>query len=210
MPENVWQILKKIYYLLLKLRYRTIGRPYVRAETSKSYGRRKREGFFEKYCLGKGIDIGYGGDIVVPGCLGWDFEHGDAQYMRRVKEHSFDFVYSSHTLEHMFDPSISLINWWRILRPGGFLIIYIPHRDLYEKKKVLPSKFNPDHKQFFLLDRDEEPDTIGIVPFVKRTLSGFEILYAKECDENHTITDPNLHSDGEYSIEIVIKKNRIK
>lgn len=182
----------------------------MRAETTKSYERRKREGFFEKYCKGEGIDIGYGGDIVVPGCLGWDFEQGDAQYMSGVKDHSYDFVYSSHTLEHMIDPSISLINWWRILRPGGFLIVFIPHRELYEKKRKLPSKFNPNHKHFFLLDRDEKPDTIGIIPFVRRTLSGFEIIYAKECSENHTITEPNLHSDGEYSIEIVLKKNRVR
>lgn len=209
MPNKFWYIMKKFYYLFLKLRYRTIGRPYVRAETSKAHKRRKREGFFDKYCHGKGIDIGYGGDLVVAGCFGWDFEHGDAQYMQPVKENSFDFVYSSHTLEHMFDPSITLLNWWRILKPGGFLIIYMPHRELYEKKSRLPSKWNPDHKHFFLLNKDEEPNTIGIVPLVQRTLSGYEIIYAKECNENHTITDPNLHSDGEYSIELVLKKEQV-
>jgi hypothetical protein len=33
-----------------------------------------------------------------------------------------------------------------------------------------------------------------------------EIIYANECNEGHTITDPLIHSDGEYSIEVVVKK----
>ncbi len=37
-------------------------------------------------------------------------------------------------------------------------------------------------------------------------LNDFDIVYAKECSERHTINDPDLHSDGEYSIEVVIRK----
>ena len=183
-----------------------MGHPYNPGETSKAKRRRMKEGFFGKFCQGRGIDIGYGGDLVVPNCVGWDFEHGDAQYMHGINDGEFDFVYSSHTLEHTINPSAALKNWWRILNPEGFLILYVPHRDLYEKKSTLPSNWNPDHKHFFLLDKDEEPDTIGLVPLVQRMLSGCEIIYAKVCDENHTINDPNLHSDGEYSIELILKK----
>ncbi|MCA9400223.1 MAG: hypothetical protein KC713_01250, partial [Candidatus Omnitrophica bacterium] len=114
--------------------------------------------------------------------------------------------YSSHVLEHMTIPAVSLMNWWRVLKPGGYLLLYVPHRDFYEKKKYLPSNFNPDHKHFYLPDRDESPDTKGIKPLIERSLENFEIIYIKECSEGHTITDPNLHSDGEYSIEAVVRK----
>jgi len=77
---------------------------------------------------------------------------------------------------------------------------------LYEKKKTLPSRFNHDHRHFFLIDRDEVPDTIGMIPLIERTLKDFEIVYAKECSEGHTITDPELHSEGEFSIEVVVRK----
>jgi SAM-dependent methyltransferase len=196
-PAPIWRRTKKAYY---KLRNRPIG------ETSKARPRRLREGFFEKYCTGRGLDVGSGDDLLAPNCQEWDKEQGDAQYLQGVEDASFDFVYSSHTLEDMIDPSIALKHWWRVLRTGGFLILYIPHRDLYEKKKSLPSRWNPDHKHFFLLDRDEPPDTTGILPLIQRTLSNFRIIYAKECNEGHTITDPQIHSDGEYSIEVVIKK----
>ena len=75
-----------------------------------------------------------------------------------------------------------------------------------KKKNTLPSRFNPNHVHYFLIDQDEEPDTIGIIPLIKKTIEGYEIFYAKECSEGNTITDPLIHSDGEYSIEVVIKK----
>ncbi|MCL5022895.1 MAG: class I SAM-dependent methyltransferase [Nitrospirae bacterium] len=141
------------------------------------------------------------------GCTGWDFENGDAQFLEGIADSFFDFVYSSHTLEHMVTPEIALRNWWRVLKPGGFLALYVPHRDLYEKKKELPSRWNDDHRHFFLPDRDEPPATTGILPLIRRALSGYSIEYIKECNEGHTITDPEIHSDGEYSIEAVIRKD---
>lgn len=175
-------------------------------ETHKSHERRVREGFFKKYCNGEGLDIGYGADIIVPGCSGWDLRNGDAQYLNGIEDESFDFVYSSHCLEHMVDVRISLKNWYRVVKKGGYLIIAIPHRDLYEKKKRLPSRWNMDHKHMFLIGKEEYPDTLDIVEEIKNSLSNYDIKYIKACDEGHTITDPLKHSDGEYQIEIVIKK----
>jgi len=133
-------------------------------------------------------------------------EHGDAQILKGIADETYDFVYSSHTIEHLPDPSEAIKNWFRVLKHGGYLIIYLPHRDLYEKKKELLSRFNSNHIHYFLIDQDDEPNTIGIIPFIKRSLTGVEIIYAKECNEGHTITDPLKHSDGEYSIEVVVKK----
>lgn len=205
-PGPIWQLMRAVYHGVKRFRYLTIGRPLTPGETTKARGRRVKDGFFDKYCQGKGLDIGYGGDLLTPICRGWDWEHGDAQYPHGMEDEKFDFVYSSHTLEHTVNPDIALRNWWRVLKPGGYLILYIPHRDLYEKRKTLPSRWNSDHKHFFLMDRDEQPDTIGIIPLIQRSLANHEILYAKECREGHTITDPEIHSDGEYSIEVVIKK----
>ena len=175
-------------------------------ETQKAHDRREREGFFEKYCRGEGLDIGFGVETVVPGCSGWDLQNGDAQYMDGVPDESFDFVYSSHCLEHMKDVRVTLKNWFRLVKTGGYLIIAIPHRDLYEKKKSLPSRWNIDHKHMFLIGRSEEPDTLDIVDEIKESLSNYDICYVKACDDGHTITDPLEHSDGEYQIEIVIRK----
>ncbi|NCU31969.1 MAG: class I SAM-dependent methyltransferase [Candidatus Moranbacteria bacterium] len=188
------------------IRYRAFGRPFSSAETTKAKARREKEDFFKKYCQGKGLDIGFGGDPVVPSVQGWDWEHGDAQYLKGLVDESFDFVYSSHVLEHMVSPKTALHNWWRVLKVGGFLITYLSHRTTYEKKAQLPSKWNDDHKHFYLLDRDEGPDTYGILPLIARSLTDYEVIYCKECSEGHTIDDPDVHSDGEYSIEFVLRK----
>ena len=197
-----------LYYFSLRLLYRITGRPCKTGETYRARERRLREGFFDKYCQGKGLDIGYGGDLLASNCIGYDFEHGDAQYLNGIADESFDFVYSSHTLEHMDNPAVSLSNWWRVVKRGGYLLLYIPHRDLYEKKITLPSRWSSHHKHYFLLDKSEEPCTIGIIPLIEQTLSGFKLIYEKVCDEGHTIVDPEKHSDGEYSIEVAIKKIR--
>ena len=186
--------------------FKFVGRFYNPGETTKAKKRRIKEGFFSSYCKGKGLDIGYGGDLLSKNCKGWDFEDGDAQYLKGLKNLTFDFVYSSHTLEHLRNPRVSIKNWWRVLKPGGYLILYLPHRDLYEKKKTLPSRWNQDHKHFFLLYEDDPPDTISIIHLIKKTLSNYKIVYAKECREGHTIKDPKTHSDGEYSIEVIVQK----
>lgn len=175
-------------------------------ETSKCRARREREGFFEKYCQGRGIDIGWGGDLLAPNCTGFDFEDGDSQTLEGVADASFDFAYSSHNLEHMRDPAEALANWWRVVRPGGFLIFTVPHRDLYEKRTTLPSRFNKDHKHYFLPDRDEAPVTIGVEPLIRRVLPGAELVYLRVCNQGNTVTDPDQHADGEYQIETVLRK----
>jgi SAM-dependent methyltransferase len=209
-PAPLWKVIRllnqNVKMTLMHHNWRVKGHPFREGESSKAKNRRLKEGFFEKYCQGKGLDIGFGGDLLSENSRGWDIEHGDAQYLYGLKDSRFDFVYSSHTLEHVEDPKITLTNWWRVLKSGGYLILYVPHRDLFEKKKTLPSRWNPGHKHFFLLDKNEAPDTLGIVPLIQDTLTDFKIIYAKICDEGHTIKDPEKVSDGEYSIEVVVKK----
>lgn len=178
----------------------------VITETSKSHERRVKEGFYDNYCKGKGIDIGYGNDPL-KGCLsGWDLINGDAQYLRGIKDETFDYVYSSHCLEHVNDVRVALKNWFRIVKTNGYLIIAVPDRDLYEKKRELPSMWNWDHKHMFLLGSKDTSGVKDIIEEIRCSLSNYKIEYAKVCSEGHTILEADIHSDGEYQIEIVIQK----
>ncbi len=124
-------------------------------ETSKCYDLREKRGDFTRYLTGKGLDIGCGDDalkiplgMVVP----WDKEQGDAQYLAScTSDEVFDFVYSSHCLEHMRDVEKTLRNWVRVIRPGGILYVTIPDYQLYEKMRF-PSRFNGDHKHTFSME----------------------------------------------------------
>ena len=35
-------------------------------------------------------------------------------------------VFSSHCLEHLCDTTAALSSWWGLVKPGGFLILYLP------------------------------------------------------------------------------------
>lgn len=120
-------------------------------ETSKCHNVRVRRGDFDKFFRGDGIDIGAGNDPLRPlnGTVrSWDKSEGDAQVMAGVSDGRFDFVYSSHCLEHMREVPEALRNWSRILKPGGWLYVVVPDYVLYEKL-TWPSRFNRDHKQSF-------------------------------------------------------------
>lgn len=117
-------------------------------ETSKNRRRRIANGDFNRYFVGRGIDIGCGKDPVLTTAVPFDKEHGDAHTLPGVPEQSFDWVYSSHCLEHLERPHHALERWWAVLRPGGHLILTVPDFVLYEKRKF-PSRFNTDHKHFF-------------------------------------------------------------
>jgi ubiquinone/menaquinone biosynthesis C-methylase UbiE len=177
-------------------------------ETTKAFVRRQKEDFFEKYFKGFGLDIGYGGMKVIKNCRGVDFEDTDVQYMEGFKNSSYDFIYSSHTLEHMNDVEVAISNWKRLIKKGGFLILYIPDRDLYEKKLDLPSQWNSDHKHFFTMydQKDQSNSTIPIIPFISEKFNDLELIYEKKCKEGWKETAQNIHPTGEYSIELVYKK----
>jgi hypothetical protein len=92
LPVWAFKRLPTLYYRLNRYRFRFMSRPVMLKETSKAKLRRQKEGFFDRFFVGKGLDVGYGGDLVVPNCRGWDVEDGDAHDLRGVADESFDFV----------------------------------------------------------------------------------------------------------------------
>lgn len=182
-------------------------------ETSKAHKRRLKQGFFDLYCQGKGIDIGCNNDPIVPGIDEWEIANGDATYMHGVAPGTYDFVYTSHLLEHLNDPVTAIRNWWAILKEGGYLILFVPHRELYDRKDYLDDRAPTDiwaHKMFFLPDRSELPATQGLLELVNRALGSErrEFCYMAMCDEGWTPSFKDGGPSGEYSIELVIKKGQ--
>ena len=111
------------------------------------------------YLRGTGIDIGAGSFKVLPHAISVDngvdcqlfgmqfkpdLQVKDASQLHLFNSCSMDWVYSSHLLEHLEDPLKALKEWWRVLRVGGRMVLYLPHEDLYPK--VGEPGANPDHK----------------------------------------------------------------
>lgn len=146
-------------------------------EASKT--RRVRDpSFYNRFLSGSVLDIGCGSDPVVPNARPFDLAQGDAN---RITDFipavtTFDCVHSSHCLEHMRDVPGALGRWWSLVRPGGHLIIVVPHEDLYEQG-TWPSIFNSDHKATFRVgsDRSWSPVSYNLEELL-RQLPGAEIV----------------------------------
>ncbi len=190
-------------------------------ECSKSITRRLADAnFINKYFVGKGLDIG-----GKPDPLGlyrglfcqmelvrtWDWEDGDAQYLATVTDGEFDFVHSSHCLEHLVDPVEGLRNWFRVVRPGGYLIATVPDEDLYEQG-VFPSTFNRDHKWTFTIYKQKSwsERSINVVELVCGLGENAELVRLEQLSTTYRFElpryDQTLTPIGECGIEFIIRK----
>lgn len=52
------------------------------------------------------------------------------------KEGTLDYVLSSHVIEHFYDPVKALREWYRVIKPGGYIFVIAPHRDrMFDKHR---------------------------------------------------------------------------
>lgn len=115
---------------------------------------------------GKGLDIGAGADLISPTARAFDLQDGDAGRIDETLEDSYDYVFSSHCLEHMSNPPDALRRWWTLVRPGGHLILIVPEETLYEQG-FWPSIFNDDHKATFrLVEKTWSPVSFSVQDLV--------------------------------------------
>jgi SAM-dependent methyltransferase len=79
------------------------------------------------FCKGNGLDIGAGA-WPLPGAIPVELKNGgDAM---ELPEGKFDYIFSSHCLEHLQNPVAALEHWKTRLRDGGVLFLYLPHHDM--------------------------------------------------------------------------------
>lgn len=114
------------------------------------------------YTRGRGLDLGCGPEKAFPHFIGVDNYTDTQLFGIQMKPDvvcnvtkldvfgsaSMDFIYSSHCLEHIEDHKSTLKEWWRVVRPGGYLILYLPHKEFYPN--IGQPGGNVDHKHDFL------------------------------------------------------------
>ena len=141
--------------------------------------------FFRTYLSKSVLDIGAGNDLVCPQAQGFDMDDGDANLLDEYfsPEH-FDTVHSSHSLEHMHDPIDAISRWWKLVKPGGYLIVVVPDEDLYEQG-IWPSAFNSDHKSTFRLNKPDSWSPVSHdIQQLASSLPGGEVISA-QLQSNH-------------------------
>ena len=151
-----------------------------------------------KYCIGSGIDIGCGGietdslsgyrqNKINELAIGIDLSQtqlcGSADNLFWFKDEVLDYVFSSHLVEHMPDINKTITEWFRVLKPGGYLVLYLPLMGYYPN--VGDPECNRDHKH-------------NLTPslLLKSIRELAEVVYIQERIEGE-----------EYSFDFVVRKS---
>lgn len=122
---------------------------------------------------------------------------GEATKLQMIPSGKYDFVLSSHVLEHTANPIAALTEWLRVLKSDGVLVILVPHKDgtfdcrrpvtslqhLKEDFDCLMPETDQSHMQEILamhqLSRDPEAGTLD--NFRQRCSQNF----ANRCAHHH-------------------------
>lgn len=85
--------------------------------------------FAKHFCKGRGLDIGGTPDWCYPNATPINPEYFDNSASNILNE-QYDFIFSSHCLEHLPNYIESLELWRECLKPDGQLFLYLPHPDM--------------------------------------------------------------------------------
>ena len=164
------------------------------AETSCGFEQDKIRYESAKYTgVGPGLDLGCGAKRIWPRCTGIDAQtspegaqiQGDIRTLAMFADGVMPWVFSSHALEDLEDTEGALREWWRVLKHGGYLVLYLPHADHYPN--IGQEGANPEHKHDF-----RPNDIVRVMHIIS---SGWDLC------ENEVRTEEN-----EYSFYMVFRK----
>ncbi len=105
-----------------------------------------------KYCVGNGLEIGGSAhnpfglntlNVDLVDSIESSFKQGEIKQCGKVlavdivasgdkiplPDASQDFIVSSHVLEHFINPIKALVEWDRLLKPGGIIFMIVPHKE---------------------------------------------------------------------------------
>ena len=129
----------------------------MKSETSKS------KDILAPYCTGIGMDVGYGGEKVVPTAWAFDLPNpytcvgeerqqlrGDCRKFPFLCDYALDYIYSSHVLEDFTYGELEdiIAEWRRVLKLGGLLITNCPDQKKFlEHCQKTGQGINEAHKE---------------------------------------------------------------
>jgi len=112
---------KRVYY------YKDILYPeYLKHGNANAY----IEPFVEYFCKGKGLDIGGFFKCTFSDATPINILNADGFDAYHLPDKKYDYIFSSHTLEHIQDCVGVLEYWKKHLKKSGVLFLYLPHPDM--------------------------------------------------------------------------------
>lgn len=124
----------------------------------------------------------------------------EATNLKDISDEKYDFVLSSHMIEHTANPIKTLKEWLRIIKIEGHLVLVIPHKDgTFDHKRATTTlehmieDYKNDINEYDLTHLDEileyhdlklDPDAGTFEEFKERSLKNYD----NRCLHQHTFT----------------------
>jgi SAM-dependent methyltransferase len=165
-------------------------------------------------------------DYVIPNkILGKQFIM-DGTNLENISDNTYDFILSSNNLEHIANPLKAILEWKRVLRGGGLLLILVPQKEFtFDHKREITEfthiiiDFEEDIKEDDLTHLDEilknhdlnMDKTAGTYDeFKRRSLNNVE----NRCLHHHvysldTLEQMLLHCDIAVITKFSVYKNHV-
>jgi SAM-dependent methyltransferase len=134
----------------------------------------------------------------------------DAVDISNINDNQYDFVFSSHTLEHIANPLKAIKEWLRIVKNDGYIIIIVPEKSWCFDHRRNYSNFSKLLEQFernvgeddlstlpeILLNHDlsSDPPAGTFEEFTKRSLDNFN----NRCLHHYVYSDELLLEISNY------------
>ena len=162
-----------------------------------------------QWCRGSGLDIGFGGCPITDSAICLDRPSGTAGRSGNAgtpthlthdpldlpfKDGVLDYVYSSHCLEDFVDTAAVIREWLRVLKVGGYLVLFLPDQRTYAQDcaaRGIPPNGAHVHSDFSLdFVRSKLPSNCRVVhqlfPVPGNSYS-FDLVLQKTGQASHLI-----------------------
>jgi SAM-dependent methyltransferase len=140
----------------------------------------------------------------------------EATELSQISSSKYDFVLSSHMLEHTANPLMALSEWTRVLKTNGILILIVPHMDgTFDHKRPLTTlehiieDFKEGKKEddlthlpeiMKLHDLDRDDGAVSLELFEERSNKNFE----NRCFHHHVFnTDLTIRLLHHHHLQIL-------
>jgi len=152
------------------------------------------------YCIGKGADIGFGGDkIVKENCLGIDLKTPYAftgkdkvdipcnlfEESLPLENNVLDYLYSSHLIEDFEDTEKILIDFFRVVKHNGYVILVFPHQLKYEEycfnnnQQLNPHHIHKNMSLNFMIEKLNNLEN--------RSILKYKLIFSSDCEIDYNV-----------------------
>lgn len=140
----------------------------------------------------------------------------EASYLNGILDSTYDFLLSSHNIEHLANPINSILEWKRVVKPNGYFLFILPNKEgTFDHRRPittidhLEDDFTRGTKEndethfeeiFALHDLSKDPSGIDFDAFKNRTLKNIE----NRCVHHHVFDIELMRNLAEKTnIEII-------